>query len=640
MAATIKIPTEFRAIDKFSKVVSNMTRGVKKFSEAGIANIRRFDHKLNTTIKGMGRLSKMALGLGIGAIFSTAISNNLAYNESLMSLSSITGSVGKDLSVMEGYVMSTAKATGALGKNVLFAFEEIASAKPELLKTPKALADITKQAIILSQAARMDLGTAADSLATSLNQFGLGSEYALKAIDALSAGSVYGSSKIPKTAEALSKFGTIAAATGTKLNESIALIQLVSPFEKGAESGTKLRNILSTIAGSKILPKAQLKLLSQMGVDVDKVTNKTIPLNDRLMEFAKVGKDTNVVMKLFGKENTALAQALFNNASGFQSMLNNVNKVGVAQAQAEKNLSSFTKRLEKLKNNFFNVTTATNSDNKALAILGNTMNWASNQMETIVGIGVGMIGMYGTLKGLIWGTQIASAAYNIALGAKAALSGAASIAIGKNAIALGAYKTVQIASTAVTWMATAASTAFGVALNAGLWPILAVVAAVTGLIFLFKNWDKVMSWLGKQWEKFTNWIIDLWEGVVKWFNKFNFKAFFVGIGQSILKFMLMPLKGVLSLLSKIPGKVGDLAKIGLDKIGDITGEVAVKSNPIDGPLDSPESNQARSDAMTRAAMVKGQIGINISDPGRVVESTSSNGNVPIPINLSSTQGAF
>ncbi|MBC6999682.1 phage tail tape measure protein [Cytophaga sp. FL35] len=611
-----------------------------KFASNSIGALQRFDNKMTRSFKKLGRLGQLAVGLSAGAVFSTAIQNNIEYNSSLMSLSSITGAVGKDLAILEKHALDTGRATGMMGKNVLTAMEELASAQPVLLNNSKALAQITKHAITLSQAARMDLGVAADSLATSLNQFGLGSEHALKAIDALSAGSVYGSSKIPQTADALSKFGTVAAATGTKLNESIALVQLVSKFEKGSEAGTKLRNILGTIAGAKILPKEQLNLLSKMGVDIDKVTNKAIPLNDRLLEFAKVGKDNNVVMKLFGKENSALAQALFNNASGFEAMLKNVNKTGVAQMQADKNMSSFAKRLEKLKNNFFNVTTATNSDNKALAILGSTMDWVGNNMETIVGIGAGMIGMYGTLKGLIWGSQIASVAYNIALGAKAALSSTASIAIGKNAIALGAYKTVQLASTAVTWMATAASTAFGVALNAGLWPILAVVAAVTGLIFLFKNLDNVMSWLGKQWEKFTNWISNLWDGVVKWFHKFDFKGFFMGIGQSILKFMLLPLKGVLSLLSKLPGKVGDLAKMGLDKIGDITGEVGVKPNPQDGPLDSPAMSQARSESLTRAAMVKGQIGINISDPGRLVESTSSNGNVPIPVHVSSTQGAF
>ena len=290
--------------------------GTKRFASSGIAAMRRFDTKVNQTFKSMGRISHLALGLGLGAVFSTAIQNNAAYNSSLMEVSSITGATGKALSVLESHALGVAKSTKMLASDVLKGFTEIASAQPELLKTPKALADITKQAIILSKASKLDLKTAADSLTTSLNQFGLGSNMAAMAIDALAAGSVYGASKIPETTEALSKFGTIAAATGTKLNESIALIQLVSPFERGAEAGTKLRNVLGKIAGAQILPKAQQKILKGLGVDIGLVTNAALPLNERLKEFSKIAGNSNAVMQIFGTENAALAQALFNNAGG------------------------------------------------------------------------------------------------------------------------------------------------------------------------------------------------------------------------------------------------------------------------------------------------------------------------------------
>ena len=167
-----------------------MTKNVKNFSKMGIAQINRFDARLNRSFSRMSKMSQMAVGLGIGAIFSTAIANNTAYNESLMSLSSITGAVGKDLAILEGSAMDVAKSTKMMSKDVLIGMEQIASAKPELLKTPKALADITKNAILLSKAARLDLGSSADSLTTSLNQFNLGADKSLMAIDALSAGSV------------------------------------------------------------------------------------------------------------------------------------------------------------------------------------------------------------------------------------------------------------------------------------------------------------------------------------------------------------------------------------------------------------------------------------------------------------------
>lgn len=639
MPASVKIPAQFIAVDRFSGVIKSMSIGVKKFSTVGISAIKRFDTKISQSFNRMSRFSQMAVGLGIGAVFSTAIQSNIAYNDSLMEVSSITGATGKSLAILEGHAMNVAKATKMMGSDVLKGFTEIASAKPELLKTPKALADITQQAIILSKASKLDLKTAADSLTTSLNQFGLGSNMAKMAIDALSAGSVYGASKIPETADALAKFGTIAAATGTKLNESIALVQLVSPFEKGAEAGTKLRNILGKIAGAKILPKDQIGMVKKMGVNMNLITNAALPLNDRLLEFSKIASDSNTVMKVFGTENAAMAQALLNNAGGFAGMLANVNQTGMAADQANKNMSAFGARLTAMKNQFLNVTTATNSDNKALALLGKTMDYVSENMDIIVGIGASAIGMFGAMKAVIWGTQAATVAYNLVLGAQAALSGTASIAIGKNAVALGAYKTVQVSSTAVTWLAAAATTAFGVAMNLGLWPILAIIAAVVGVIAIFKNWDKITAWFGKQWGKFTGWLSEAWTNVVNWFKEFDFTKFFKDIGQSILRFVLAPMKMMLSLASNIPGKIGDMATKALTKIGNITGDGNIAINDARKPIDGPEIQMIQSNERVRESLMKASLNVNFNDPGQMVKSIDQ-GPSSIPVKLTRTQGAF
>ena len=47
MAATMRIPTEFTAIDKFTSVVSKMTAGVSNFSNSTSAAIDRFNTKAN-----------------------------------------------------------------------------------------------------------------------------------------------------------------------------------------------------------------------------------------------------------------------------------------------------------------------------------------------------------------------------------------------------------------------------------------------------------------------------------------------------------------------------------------------------------------------------------------------------------------
>lgn len=636
MSAAIKVPTEFTAVDKFTSVVKKMTTGVSRFSKSGVSAIKRFDTRVNKTINNMSKISKLAIGLGLGALFTTAIQNNIAYNDSLASVSAITGAIGDDLIQLETLSKKTAKSQKMLGADVLKAYELIGSAKPELLTNAELLDKVTNAAVTLSKAGRMELAPASEALTTTLNQFGLAGDRAASVIDNLAAGAKFGSSSITNTATALSKFGTIAAATGTKVDESIALIELVSPFEKGAEAGTKLRNVLGKMAGAEILPAKALKTLKAAGVDISVITDATLPLSTRLKEMSKVGADATDVMQVFGTENAALAQAIFDNVGGFDKLLEQVNETGVAQTQAATNTNTLKFAIESIKTSFLNATTATNGNNKALDSLKTFLVFVGDNMQTVVGILGGAIIAFAAMKTLLWAVRAATFAYNVVLGVQTALTGANKKAIIGNTIATNAYKVAMAIGTGVTWLATAATTAFGVALNLGLWPILLIIAAIAAVVLIIKNWGAITDWFGEKWAQFTAWIGELWQSVVGWFQGFDFIEFFKGIGQSILKFMLMPMTALLTLLSKIPGKIGELASMGLEKIGSLTGEI--EANVANDTIPAPETEQANI-ARENNANVNGSIDLNIKDKGNNVESTSTKGS-GLPINVTSTQGAF
>ncbi len=636
MAATMKVPTEFTAVDKFTSVVKKMTTGVSRFAKQGAAAIERIDNKVNKTIKNMSRISKIAIGLGIGTLFTAAIQNNIAYNDSLASVSAITGQTGKELAKLEMLSKETGKAQNMLGKDVLKAYELIGSAQPVLLKNSKLLDKVTNSAITLSKAGRMELAPASEALTTTLNQFGLGGEHAEKVIDNLAAGAQAGSSNITQTSQALAKFGTIAAATGTKVNESIALVQLVSPFEKGAEAGTKLRNVLGKMAGAKILPEKALKTLKRAGVNIDIVTDASIPLGERLKEMSKVGKNSTDVMQIFGTENAALAQAIFNNVDAFDGMLKNINETGVAQDQATKNTDTLKFALESIKTSFLNVTTATNDNSTGLTVLKDALKFVAKNMGTIVTVALSFVAAFVAMKAILFATRAGMLAYNVVLGINTALTQKNKKALIANTVATNAYKIAMGIGTAATWLATAATTAFGVALNLGLWPILAIVAAITAVIAIIYNWSSVVKWFMKIWEKFTGWISGLWGGVVNFFKEFSFVDFFKRIGQAILGFLLLPLKGVLKLLSYIPGTIGDMAQSGLHKIAELTGEMEVKMQ--NNPIDAPETAQANVMRETNSN-VNGQIDVNIRDKGNNVDSAEAQSN-GVPIVVTPTQGAY
>lgn len=636
MPASIKIPTTFTAVDKFSDIVSRMTKNVRKFGSDGIGAVKRFDNTITSSFKKLSGLSQLALGLGFGAIFMSAISNNIAYEDSLASVSAVTGATGKDLAFLEQQAMKTAKSQKMLGADVFKAYELIASAKPELLTNTKLLDEVTNAAVTLSKAARMELGPAADSLTISLNQFGLGGDKALKVIDNLAAGTVYGASSIVETSDALAKFGTIAAATGTKIDESIALIQLVSPFEKGAEAGTKLRNVLSNMASAKILPKDAIAVLQKYGVNTDLLASKTVPLNEKLKEMSKISKDTTAMIQVFGKENVGLAQGLLSNADKFGEMLTNVNKSGAAMDMAKKNTNTFKFALEGIKTSFLNTTTATQTNNKALDMFKSLLFSVGDNMDTVVTVALSLVAAYILMKAIVVTTTALTWAYSVALGVSTAVTNTNNMALIGNVTAQNAYKVAMIISTAVTWLATSAFGALAIAIWSGLWPVLAIIAAIVAIVAIFLYWDEICAWFSAQWEKFTSWIGELWGKVISFFTDFDLKAMFIGIGQAIIEYLLFPLKAVLKLVAMIPGKVGDAAQSGLDKINEMTD---LEAN-INGKAEVlPSTGQSSSEALVNSK-TQNNVAISIKDKGKNVEDVKQKGSNNIPITVSNTQNAF
>ncbi len=638
MAATIQIPTTFTAEDKFSKVVRKMTKGVRRFGDKGVAAVKRFDTRVTKTFKKLGRLGQLAVGLSLGAIFSTAIANNIAYEDSLASVSAITGAVGDDLVQLETLSMNTAKASKMLGADVLKAYELVGSAKPELLENAEALDGVTKSVITLSKASRMEMADSAKSLTDVMNQFNIAGRDSGKVIDVLAAGAKFGAAAIPQISEAIVQFGTVAKQSNVSLQESVAAIEVfASKGIKGAEAGTKMRNVLTTLATAKALPKKAQKELAKFGVNLDIVSDSSLPLNKRLKEMSKIAGDATAMVKVFGKENQGAGAILLNNIDALEDLTSKVGESGVAQAQATANTNTFKFAIESIKNSFLNATTATQNNNRVLEWLKSLMFSLADNIGTVIAVMGTLLGLYGLMKTAIFLTSVATGAYNIALGINTAVTQTNKKALIGNTIATNAYKVAMAIGTGVTWLATAATTAFGVALNLGLWPILAIIAAIVAVVLVIKNWSKITDWFGEKWAQFTNWISSLWERVVNFFKEFDFKAMFMKIGQSILKFMLMPLKLMLKLLSKLPGKIGNLAQAGLDKIGEFTGDVKVTPEE-DGVL--PSTTQASNTSVVENNN-NTSLDINIKDKGGNVDGVKqTGGDNKIPINTTNTVGAF
>lgn len=651
MAATLKVPAQFIAIDKFSQVLGKMGKGVRHFSKVGIAGVRRFDNRVSKVFNKMGRLTRLALGVGIGTIFLNATGDIKTFETNLVGVGKTTGLAGKGLHQLGQDTIDASNSMRGIKTNKLL---ELGGVAGQLgITGSKNILTFSTTLAKLEKASDIQGAEGAASIARLLNITGEGPSV----VDRFSASLVgLGNTSAATESEILSVANEVARSTAAyRLNSkeilgmSAALANMgVSPEAAGSAIGKTFIGIeKATIKGGSKL-RAYAKVMGTTSNEVKSLfaSDKQAAFNKLLEGLNKISKEGGSVTKAMdnlGISDTRVLKGIIPLATNYDTL---ISKLSLANDEYTKNtalnneFSTASKTvqtaLDDIAKRFTNVLLKSATAGSGLGNVQNILFFVADNMESVVVVGASLLGMFGTMKAIVWGSQIAMVAYNIALGVNGALQGAASIAIGKSAIAMGAYKVALAISTAATWLATGATTAFGVALNLGLWPILAIIAAIAAVVAIFYYWDDITAWFGKQWKKFTSWIGDAWNSVVKWFKEFDFIGFFKGIGQSILKFLLTPMRMMLKLASGIPGKIGNMAKGALDKINQLTGDGEIAVKDAREPLDAPELNNAR---VTQESIQKSQVNLHVKDPGRNIESIEASGNNPPPIKTTHTQGA-
>ena len=199
----------------------------------------KFTGWLGVSVAGIGTAMKL-----IGDNISTALN----FEKSISQLSSLTGKTGEELEQLKNYAIELGGTTTLSASEVADAFKMIGSQQPELLKSGEALRDVTAATIMLSEAAGIELSTAAQTLSTSINQFGGDSANATRFVNVLAAASQQGAGDIAFLGEAISKSGVLANAVGTSYEELVANLEMLAQAGMDASTaGTALRSIIANL---------------------------------------------------------------------------------------------------------------------------------------------------------------------------------------------------------------------------------------------------------------------------------------------------------------------------------------------------------------------------------------------------------
>ena len=223
------------------------------------------------------------------------------FEENLDNLSALTGLGGKNLSWLGDQAKEMSVKTTESGikikqsaTDILDAFTKIGSQRPELLKNKEALAAVTEDAIILSEAAKIELEPATASLANVMNQFNEKSSSSRRIINELAAGSQTGSGDIQYLSNAIEKCGTSAYLMGMKTNQPIGVVEATAPkFKDASQAGNSFDKVLLTMKDKQIGYQSGL-------------FNMNDALDELQTRFAKGEKASD----LFGKEHAKMAEVL------------------------------------------------------------------------------------------------------------------------------------------------------------------------------------------------------------------------------------------------------------------------------------------------------------------------------------------
>lgn len=563
----------FNYIFKITSDAQKVTAGMDKLN-ASVDKIQSSTVNMDATFKkSFGNMQRDIATIKLSSILDQVdrVANGLnTLNKPGMDLSTnmydlqaITGVAGDKLKEIEGYARQSAKTFGGSAADGVESYKLILSKlTPEIAKVPTALQDMGKNVAITSKLMGGDTVAATDLLTTAMNQYQVSTADPIKAskematmMNIMAAGAKEGSAELPQIKEALEQSGMAAKTANVSFGETNAALQVLDKAgKKGSEGGVALRNMLATLSEGRFLPKDVKAELASAGVDINKLSDKTLSLADRMKPLRNIMNDSALVTKLFGKENSNAAIALISGIDEQERLTKAITGTNTAYEQAaivmesplEKN-KRLQAQIDDFKISLFN---GTNGMMAYASIIGNTTRDFTDTIPLISGAGKVLSTLTSVTKMQALWTGIATKAqwlWNIAMDA--------------NPIGL---------------------------IIAGVAALIAVVAVA---INYYDQWGaSMMLLLGP-----IGWVInavmtlkDHWDSITTAFSSGGIIAGFKRIGIVMLDFLLKPVQQLLELIAKIPG------------LGGIAGSGAASIKAMRAKMDLITPGEVQKKAMKKA----------------------------------------
>lgn len=283
----------------------------------------------------------MATGIGTAAaafdVLKGAIMDNIEtarnFEKSVSKIAALTGASVETINQLKKSALELGGTTTQTASEVMDAFGMIGSKSPDLLKNADALAEVTKNCIMLSEASNMDLATAATAVTGILNQFGISANRSAEIVNILAAASQQGAGDVSYLNTAIVNCGAVAGTLGISVNETVSEIeQLAQAGVDASSAGTQLKNIM-------------LKLESSSD---NNLKPSVVGLNTAIKNLGEQHLSTTELTKKFGTENVAAALTLIKTSESADKLTKSITNTNTAEEQQKKNNDNLDGSLKNL----------------------------------------------------------------------------------------------------------------------------------------------------------------------------------------------------------------------------------------------------------------------------------------------------
>ena len=605
--AAFGVSIKFTAVDKLTRTVKNLERGVKRFGkQAGFSfkkasqNVVSFDRRLNTTLKRLTSLAAIAGGLTIGAFLGKAATAAIDLDRNISAAAAKFSIFDRE---SDAFVRLEEKAR-EMGATTEFTAGQAAEGLKNLatagFEAEQAMAGINS-VLDLATATGSDLALSADVAGKTLSAFRLRSkdpeilsnnlDRVNDTLNQIIITSGYGG--LDEILTTVGGSGQAAAAAGIEIEKWGAIVgTAVSAGIDASSAGTQLNTALSKLA--KPTSEAA-KLIKQLGITVSDSEGNFRDIFSILRDVERATESMGSAQKqaalatLFGTRSykvfgTVLARGVENTEDYFKEIASGrgvteqmatLMRGGLSGALAAANSAIEEVGISIQKTFDEEINRAIKAITDWARSVGSWIKDNKELIKSVANTGLTILKLLAGFKALMLAVKVGRGiwlAYSFAMGVASFWSAKALILTNANKAAQIGFNIAQFAAVTVTKLVTAAQWAWNAAMTAN--PIGLLIAAIAGLVaaivLLIVKWKEVKGWVddvGDTWWftliKMMSPVVmlvdaiaffqDRWEGIKKTFQDGGFLEGIKAIGKAFLSFLLEPLQVILKTIADLTG---------------------------------------------------------------------------------------